>query len=92
MKRMKARYPGKCADCGRRFAAGTPIDFDSKAPRGRKAAHADCDEGSASDYGDYGSAAWNNRPIIEVRTGSGTFYQRAGGRCEDAPCCGCCTF
>jgi hypothetical protein len=29
---------------------------------------------------------------IEVRTSGGTFTQNARGRCEDAPCCGCCTF
>lgn len=29
---------------------------------------------------------------IEVRTSGGTFYQNPRGRCEDAPCCGCCTF
>ena len=40
----------------------------------------------------YGSTEWNNRPTIEIRTSTGTYYQRAGGRCEDAPCCGCCTF
>lgn len=27
-----------------------------------------------------------------VRTSGGTFYRNARGRCEDAPCCGCCTF
>jgi hypothetical protein len=24
-------------------------------------------------------------------TGPATFYRNARGRCEDAPCCGCCT-
>ena len=97
MKRMNSKYAGKCGDCGKRFPAGTLIDYDRNAPRGLKTFHADCDNpdaGGAADapYGEYGSAAWNNRPIIEVRTSSGTFTQRAGGRCEDAPCCGCCTF
>ncbi len=26
------------------------------------------------------------------RTSGGAFYRNARGRCEDAPCCGCCTF
>jgi hypothetical protein len=47
---------------------------------------------SSSSYGDYGSKGWNDRPTMEITTSSGTFYPRAGGRCEDAPCCGCCTF
>jgi len=29
--------------------------------------------------------------VIEIRTSGGTFTQNARGRCEDAPCCGCCT-
>lgn len=29
---------------------------------------------------------------IEIRTSGGTFYRNARGTCEDAPCCGCCTF
>jgi hypothetical protein len=27
----------------------------------------------------------------EVRTSGGTFYRNYNGRCEDAPCCGCCS-
>lgn len=26
-----------------------------------------------------------------VTTSGGTFYRNYNGRCEDAPCCGCCT-
>jgi hypothetical protein len=26
-----------------------------------------------------------------VRTSGGEFYQNHNGRCEDAPCCGCCS-
>lgn len=29
--------------------------------------------------------------VVEIRTSGGTFYRNARGRCEDAPCCGCCT-
>lgn len=28
--------------------------------------------------------------VTVVRTSGGTFTQNARGRCEDAPCCGCC--
>ena len=98
MKLMRSRYRGRCDNCGERFGPGTLINYDSKAPRGQKTTHAECHADGSEDYasegshGDYGSQEWNNRPTIEVRTSSGTFYQRAGGRCEDAPCCGCCTF
>jgi hypothetical protein len=26
-----------------------------------------------------------------IQTSGGTFYRNKAGRCEDAPCCGCCT-
>ncbi len=90
MKRMNSRFDGKCASCQERFAAGTLIDYNRAAPRGRKASHADCDnpnEGSKAL-----APAFDENRMIEIRTSSGSFYQRAGGRCEDAPCCGCCTF
>lgn len=38
-KKMNARYAGKCTACGKRFLAGTPIDYDSAA---KTAAHAVC--------------------------------------------------
>ena len=81
MKRMNARYAGQCGECGQRFPAGASIDYDRNAPKGLKAFHADCD-----------NAATGENRIMEITTASGTFYQREGGRCEDAPCCGCCTF
>lgn len=31
------------------------------------------------------------RRSYEVRTSTGTYYRNYNGRCEDAPCCGCCT-
>jgi hypothetical protein len=72
------------------------IHYNRRAPRRQKARHVDCENPEVSDdapsYGEFGSAAWNSRPTIEVTTSGGTFYTRAGGRCEDAPCCGCCTF
>jgi hypothetical protein len=29
--------------------------------------------------------------VNTIRTSGGTFYRNTRGRCEDAPCCGCCT-
>ncbi len=80
MRTIKARYPGDCAACGGNFPKGALILYDRQAPRMKKARHADC--GAADDDND----------VIEIRTSTGTYDQRRGGRCEDAPCCGCCTF
>ncbi len=87
MARMTARYSGTCRDCGNGFAAGTLIDYTKRAPRGKKTAHANCDDPGvavtveiAEDF--YGTAQESAR---------GVSYRNYGGRCEDAPCCGCCT-
>jgi len=120
MGRMTARYAGTCRDCGGGFPAGTLIDFTKLAPKGRKTAHADCENPGAAvtveieaAYGHgpgcfgecdglfdcsapggnfYADAASAGRGVsYEVRTSGGTFYRNRNGRCEDAPCCGCCT-
>ena len=33
----------------------------------------------------------NDRVSDTVQFGDRTFYRNRAGRCEDAPCCGCCT-
>ncbi len=78
-KRMQARYPGTCCNCGHRFPKGATIDYDKYAPQGSKTAHADCPQGRIVEFefnGEYGPSY---------------AYQNSNGRCEDAPCCGCCT-
>jgi hypothetical protein len=87
MKRMESRFSGTCGACSVRFPRGTLIDYDRSGPRGRKASHADCDA-PASSHREHAEA----NPIIEIITSGGSFTQRRYGRCEDAPCCGCCTF
>jgi hypothetical protein len=74
---IKSRYPGKCRDCGTSFPAGTEIEWHG---RRRGSSCLDC----------AGSGKGGTR-INTFRTSGGTFYRNARGRCEDAPCCGCCT-
>jgi hypothetical protein len=39
-----------------------------------------------------GRFALASAPVSDViRIGDKTFYRNKAGRCEDAPCCGCCT-
>lgn len=40
---------------------------------------------------DAGSPRSRRPAVTTSRTSGGTFIQNANGRCEDAPCCGCCT-
>lgn len=99
MKRMHAKYPGKCGECGGKIAAGSQMDYDRHAPRGLKAFHADCndtdpnpDTANRPRRGEDGALyfAGDARPVAMTRNGWRHGYEHTGRRCEDAPCCGCC--
>lgn len=72
---MIARYAGTCARTGRAIKPGDVITFTAA----RKAVLVQ-QHGRVSDtivfFGD---------------SGAREFYRNRAGRCEDAPCCGCCT-
>jgi len=75
---MTNRYPGKCIACGSIVPANGGILRKSK--RGRwYVKHLCCedDRGHSVEYRFSGS--------------DNVVYQNSRGRCEDAPCCGCCT-
>ena len=77
MAKRVNKYPGRCYYCG----ATVPANGGHIWKVGRKwaVAHLDCDE--------HGEAR-----VIEVRFSSGeTMTVNSRGRCEDAPCCGCCS-
>jgi hypothetical protein len=64
------------ADC---CICGAPIPPMGGLLIGRRGfAHLSCRESGKSE-------------VTTVRTSGGTFTQNRKGRCEDAPCCGCCT-
>lgn len=92
MKTMTAKYAGKCRACGEPINPGDPINFYGKG----HAEHCDCeDPGNPAhlhpdDSSDDRRLARNGLTVI--RTSGGTFTQNSRGRCEDAPCCGCCTY
>ena len=71
------KYPARCDVCGTTVPANGGRLI--KAGRFWRARHLACEDG---------------RPgLIEVRLGSGvTLTRNRRGRCEDAPCCGCCDF
>ncbi len=74
---MANKYPGTCK-CGARVARGAG---DCRKVDGRwVVVCGDCDTGDGSSV-----------RVNTVRFGNQTFYRNARGRCEDAPCCGCCT-
>ena len=74
---MVNKYAGTCEYCGGKVPpnGGTV----RKAGRRWKVAHLACAEGKEP-------------RVITFRFSSGeTAIRNARGRCEDAPCCGCCT-
>ena len=72
---MIARYAGTCARTGRAIRPGDVITFTSA----RKAVLVQQMHNNPQGVSD------------TVQFGDRTFYRNRNGRCEDAPCCGCCT-
>lgn len=92
---MQARYSGRCADTGRRFKAGATIDYDRATRRAKLIESADDAEPGAGEEspGAYLARRTQSAGYVShvFTTSGGTFYRNKRGRCEDAPCCGCCT-
>ena len=76
---MKAKFPGRCALTGKSIHIGDEIRFNTA----RKVV--------------FVSAGFMRNEIVSDpvtfygENGGNTFYRNRAGRCEDAPCCGCCT-
>jgi hypothetical protein len=75
---LRNRYAGRCQSCGEyvRPRAGNLV----KDEEGKRwlVYHLKCNAATES-------------VSNEIITSGGTFYRNRKGRCEDAPCCGCCT-
>lgn len=80
-REITARYTGLCADTGMAIKPGDLISYDRATKRTVLL--------QAADTSRYISDVIR----IPASDGSagGTFYRNKQGRCEDAPCCGCCT-
>jgi hypothetical protein len=76
IKTMTARYAGRDAQTGQRFNAGAEIRYDTAT---RKAWLSEAP--IRTDYVSH---------VIDFGDGR-EYYRNKNGRCEDAPCCGCCT-
>ena len=70
------RYSANCCQCGGRVAAGAGTL--EKEGRRWRVAHLACN-------------AENGPAVAVIQIGNQQFTQNYGGRCEDAPCCGCCS-
>jgi len=75
-KKLLAKYPGKCIKTGKRVKPGDLIQYDSATKHIVLIASKPSGVSSVSFFSE------------GVKR---TFYRNVNGRCEDAPCCGCCT-
>lgn len=99
MKTMHSKFPGVCRECNARVPRGATITYHG---RGAGITCAACsgvpvgdeDEAAGLESGTLASDRRLARAGVScVRTSSGWSGTRnSRGRCEDAPCCGCCTF
>lgn len=81
IKTMTARYAGTDAITGRRFRAGDEIQYDTATRKAWLHEPGDMDAPISADYVSH---------VIDFGSGK-QYYRNKQGRCEDAPCCGCCT-
>ena len=80
---IRARYSSECPGCGAKIEPGTLVTWSP----GTRARHPGCAGQTAVQRRQarrYGST------YTRFSSGAEVFTNRAG-RCEDAPCCGCCT-
>lgn len=78
MRMMTAKYAGTCRKCNGRIRKGDKIGFAGKG----LAYHQECTQ----------NVAGRQVAISETRFSSGAvMFTNSNGRCEDAPCCGCCS-
>lgn len=102
MKTMIAKFKSRCSECNGVIHPGDAIAFFGRGDT----RHADCvNVGEAGEDGqDDGEDCWPpsraqlasdkrlaERGLSVTRFSSGAVMtQNSRGRCEDAPCCGCC--
>jgi hypothetical protein len=77
---MVNKYPGRCYYCGGYVQKNAGKCWRPAGSRRYLVAHLACADAGAPE-------------VIETTFSSGeTIYQNRNGRCEDAPCCGCCSY
>lgn len=93
MRHMTARFASKSAT-GSSIMAGDPIVYDAATRQAwlLRELDPDLDPDAALAVARRMLADSPQRVSDHVRIGGRDYYRNRRGRCEDAPCCGCCTF
>lgn len=89
---MTARYAGRCIGCGGEILPGMTIRHEGR----KRSFHAEAADCGIDDYSNInpvtGDRMSNSASVVVTEFSSGARVTRnSNGRCEDAPCCGCCT-
>jgi hypothetical protein len=82
-KRMFAKFSGTCSRTGYPINKGDDIIFDTDT----RTAYINDDE----DGGRLTITTPTGYRSDVIQIGDREFYRNKAGRCEDSPCCGCCT-
>lgn len=92
MRHMTARFASKSAT-GSRIRAGDPIVYDAATRQAWlvRDLDPDLDPDTALSVARRMLADSAQRVSDHIRIGGRDYYRNRRGRCEDAPCCGCCT-
>lgn len=105
-KIINARYAGRCTRTGAPIAPGDRVLWHGRGRLELLAPDSDAAEFYAREYypdeyaeNPHAAVATARRLLASdarhgvVRFGSGAvIYRNPAGRCEDAPCCGCCSY
>lgn len=87
MKSIRAKYAGKCIYCGDRMAKGCMVNWR----KDLGICCSSCYQETYLDSSDYQPNLTGNELVTFTFSSGAVAYQNRKGRCEDAPCCGCCT-
>lgn len=78
-KTLIAKYKSTCFECGQAITPGQKIKFYGS----HHSEHENCQTA--------GESSGQSAGVVTFQTSGGSFTRNSRGRCEDAPCCGCCT-
>lgn len=90
LKTMQAKYPGRCSRTGQLIQRGQTIIYNTVT----RSAILPSPAAESLDFDGFtgrinGSADYVSH-VFQFGDGR-EYYRNKQGRCEDAPCCGCCT-
>lgn len=90
MGTMQSRFAGRCA-CGAGFGKGATINYDRGARRVIQCPTCNPTAEALAPRWDTGRPNDRYQSNHYRFAGGGEAFQNKAGRCEDAPCCGCCS-